>query len=288
MSLSFMSAAFPQMGKTKQTCIQRKQAHEPTMNPHASSSTRGAINGVSDRQAPVFGNRLLDSLSRPEIEWIAPGIRRVFLHRDQALAEAGEPLAYLYFPVDALVWSWAETTGTERPTSIATCGQRGVVGIGRALSVPNSDFCVSVISPGTAWRLPYEALESNLANGRSDLRRLLNRYAYMAMINGACRLACNSEHNIDQRLARWLLWVSDETGKPEVTITHQQLADVAAIRRPSVSLALSAFQRENIVRSQHGRLQILARERLEQNVCACYWEIRKNAEGVYDSSKREA
>lgn len=251
-----------------------------------STGTRGAINGVPERQAPVFGNRLLDSLPRTELEWIAPGIRRVFLHRDQSLAEANEPLTYLYFPVDALVWSWAETTGTERPTSIATCGQRGVVGIGRILGVPNSDFCVSVISPGTAWRLPYEALETQgAANGRGGLRRLLHRYAYMAMINGACRLACNSEHNIDQRLARWLLWVSDETGKPEVSITHQQLADVAAIRRPSVSLALSAFQRESIVRSQHGRLQVLGRERLEQIVCACYWEIRKNAEAVYDFSK---
>lgn len=244
------------------------------------ASNPATTNGV-DRRSPAFGNRLLDVLPRPELEAIAPGIRRVFFHRDQSLAAAGEPLGYLYFPVDALVWTWAETTGTERPTSVAATGHRGVLGIARSLGMPNTDFCVSVISPGTAWRLPFEALDA-LGNGRGLLRRLLQRYAYVSLIVTACRLACNSEHNIDQRLARWLLWVNDEASRPEVSITHQQLADIAAIRRPSVSLALSAFQREGLVKSQHGRLQVLGRERLEQIVCQCYWTIRKQMESVTD------
>ncbi|MBV9269585.1 MAG: winged helix-turn-helix domain-containing protein, partial [Candidatus Eremiobacteraeota bacterium] len=143
-----------------------------------------------------------------------------------------------------------------------------------------------VISPGTAWRLPFEALDAQ-GPGRGLLRRLLHRFAYVSMIVTACRLACNSEHNIDQRLARWLLWVHDETARPEISITHQQLADIAAIRRPSVSLALSAFQREGLVKSQHGRLQVLGRERLEQIVCPCYALIRSNVENVSDVALQE-
>jgi len=244
-----------------------------------------SVNGV-ERRGPVFGNRLLDTLPRAELEAIAPGVRRVFLHRDQRLAGDGETLAYLYFPVDALVWTWAETTGTERPTSIAATGHRGVLGIARALGVANTDYCISVISPGTAWRLPFEALNAQ-DHERGVLRRLLHRYAYVSMIITACRLACNSEHNIDQRLARWLLWVHDETARPEISITHQQRADIAAIRRPSVSLALSAFQREGLVKSQHGRLQVLGRERLEQIVCPCYWTIRNNMESVAEAVLQE-
>jgi hypothetical protein len=71
----------------------------------------------------------------------------------------------------------------------------------------------------------------------------------------------------------------------EFAITHQQIAEIAAIRRPSVSLALSQFQREGLIRSQHGRLRILDRERLEKLVCRCYWIIRDNADNVF---KRES
>jgi CRP-like cAMP-binding protein len=101
------------------------------------------------------------------------------------------------------------------------------------------------------------------------------------MLNAACRLACNSEHNIDQRLARWLLWVADESARAEFSITHQQIADIAAIRRPSVSLALSQFQRQGLVRTQHGRLHVVDRPRLEATVCPCYWIIKRNAEAVF-------
>jgi hypothetical protein len=173
-----------------------------------------------------------------------------------------------------------ETTGTERPTSVVTVGNRGMLEWNYVLEFDRGQTCMSVISPGAAWRLPIDVFNQQ-ANAHSALRRMLLRYANACILNAACRLACNSEHNIDQRLARWLLWVSDESGRAEFSITHQQIADVAAIRRPSVSLALSQFQREGLLRSQHGRLRILDREKLEQTVCRCYWQIRQNSEQVY-------
>jgi CRP-like cAMP-binding protein len=125
------------------------------------------------------------------------------------------------------------------------------------------------------------SVDQQHASMHSPLRRLLLRYANASILNAACRLACNSEHNIDQRLARWLLWVSDESSRSEFSITHQQIAEVAAIRRPSVSLALSQFQRDGLVRSQHGRLRIINRAGLEALVCRCYWIITGNAEGIF-------
>lgn len=228
----------------------------------------------------AFGNRILDALPAPEAERLAPSMRRVFLQRDQVVVRPGEPIAFLHFPVDAFGWSWTETTGTERPTSVLTVGQRGVLEWNRALDADRGQTCVTVISPGSAWRLPAEIFDQ-LDSTHSALRRLLLRFANASLLNGACRLACNSEHNIDQRLARWLLWVSDESGRPEFSITHQQIAEIAAIRRPSVSLALSAFQREGLVRSQHGRLHIVDRPALEALVCRCYWIIKANADAVF-------
>ena len=227
----------------------------------------------------VAGNRILDELGPGEVERLLPSLRRVFLQRDQMIVRPGDAIHHLHFPIDAFTWSWMDTTGSERPTSVMTVGSRGVLEWNVALGSERGQTCMSVISPGAAWRFPVEAFNQQPAN--SPLRRLLLRYADACILNAACRLACNSEHNIDQRLARWLLWVSDETGHAESSITHQQIADIAAIRRPSVSLALSQFQREGLVRSQHGRLRVLDRARLEQAVCRCYWQIRENSQHVF-------
>ena len=233
----------------------------------------------ADPGRALAGNRILDELGSNEVERLLPSLRRVFLQRDQMMVRPGDAIHNLHFPIDAFAWSWMDTTGSERPSSVMTVGSRGVLEWNMALEMERGQTCMSVISPGAAWRLPIEVFQQQPAN--SPLRRLLLRYASSCILNAACRLACNSEHNIDQRLARWLLWVADETGRAEFSITHQQIADIAAIRRPSVSLALSQFQREGLVRSQHGRLRVSDRERLEQSVCRCYWQIRENSERVF-------
>lgn len=227
------------------------------------------------------GNRILDALTRTELDQLTPFLRRVFLQRNQVVVRPGEPITALHFPIDAFAWSWDETTGAERPTSVLTAGHRGVVEWNKVLEADRGQTCVTILSPGSAWRLPVETFEQYCAHTQSPLRRLLLRYANACILNAAARLACNSEHNIDQRLARWLLWFADECNRAEFSITHQQIAEIAAIRRPSISLALSQFQRDGLVHSQHGRLRVLDRTKLEQMVCQCYWQIRQYSERVF-------
>jgi hypothetical protein len=244
---------------------------------------RSESRSLPEQHRLTFGNRILDALPFTDVERLVPFLRRVFLQRDQVVVKPSEPMPYLHFPIDAFAWSWMETTGTERPTSVLTVGHRGVLEWNRVLRSECGDCCVSILSPGTVWRLPAEIFEQFQSQPQSSLRRLLLRYAKASLLNAACRLACNSEHNIDQRLAGWLLWMADESARPEFSITHQQIAEIAAIRRPSVSLALSQFQRESFIRSQHGRLRIIDRSGLEAIVCRCYWIINQNSESVFEN-----
>lgn len=236
-------------------------------------SSRGIV-GSPAMQQGMFGNHLLDALPKDEIGQLSPHLRRVFLHRGQVLAAPEEAAEFVYFPIDALLWNWTTTTGAERPTSLLTIGRRGAMSLDTLLQMPSVHGTVSVLSPGSAWRVSRCALEVLTGSPDSPARRLLSRFAYSAFAVCAYRLACNSEHNVDRRLARWLLFIMDETGKPEASLTHQQIADVAAIRRPSVSLAFSDLQRRGIVRVHHGLVQILDRERLERETCPCYGAIR--------------
>ncbi len=217
-----------------------------------------------------------------EAERLVGSLRRIYVQRDQVLVRPGELMPYLHFPIDAFAWTWTETTKTERPTAVFSVGHRGVIEWNRVLGSVRGETCATIISGGSVWRLPIDIFEQLQPGLSSPLRRLMLRFANSLVLNAACRLACNSEHNMGERLARWLLWVADESARSEFSITHQQIADIAAIRRPSVSLALSQFQRQGIVRSHHGRLHILDRVRLEQMVCPCYWIMRHNAELVFN------
>jgi hypothetical protein len=231
-------------------------------------------------QHAMFGNNLLDALPKEDVARLSPHIRRVFLHRGQRLNSPGETPEFVHFPIDALVWSWTTTTGAERPTSLLTTGRRGAMSLDTLMDLPVTHAYVDVISPGSSWRISRGALETITRIADSPVRRMLTRFVYASFAVCAYRLACNSEHNVDRRLARWLLFIMDETGKPEASLTHQQIADVAAIRRPSVSLAFSDLQRRGIVRVHHGLVQILDRERLERETCVCYSAIRSALEDI--------
>lgn len=244
---------------------------------------RGPVRGiapVSPQAQAIFGNRLLDGLPREEAAKISPYIRRIFLHRGQELRWPEEQREFFYFPIDAFLWTWSDTTHTERPTSLLAVGRRGVVCLNKVFESLRTRTQNVVLSPGSAWRMHVAAFSALGDSMHSPLRRALSRFTHAAFAISCCRLACNSEHNVDKRLARWLLWIMDETGKPEVSLTHQQLADVAAIRRPSVSLAFSDLQRRGIVRVHHGFVQILDRERLERETCPCYEAISEIIEGA--------
>ncbi len=226
------------------------------------------IRGRVSASSSFFENRILDALPSDEAARLAPYLERVFLHRARVLDDAGEASRAVYFPVDALICSAINTTGTGRTSPLWLVGRRGGADVaGASLGLPLS-VETTVLCPGTSWRLDrsiYEAAETV----RAPLYRAMRRFERALFAVGAARLACNSEHNVDRRVARWLLFVADETGKPQAELTHQQLADLAAIRRPSVSLVFSDLARRGIVHVQHGLVQILDRERLEEEACPC-------------------
>jgi hypothetical protein len=222
---------------------------------------------VQDRKASVlFGNELLDRLPREDLGAIAPVLRRVFLPRASRIDEDGERPLGVYFPIDALLSSRISTTGTGRSSALSVIGRRGALDLTQSHFGPSIAVQTSVLSAGMAWHASCGDSEA--------LSGVLRSYEHALFAVGAARLACNAEHNVDRRVARWLLFCADETGKPQVQLTHQQLADMASIRRPSVSLAFSDLARRGIVDVRHGNVHIVDRERLERETCPCYYVIR--------------
>ena len=104
---------------------------------------------------------------------------------------------------------------------------------------------------------------------------ILSRYAVLQWMQIAQTAACNRLHEVQQRLARWLLMAQDRVDSASLPITHDFLATMLGTDRPSVSLAAAMLQRRNIIAYTRGSIKILNRKKLEGFACECYGIIQQ-------------
>jgi CRP-like cAMP-binding protein len=103
----------------------------------------------------------------------------------------------------------------------------------------------------------------------------LNRYVLIQGLQVAQIAACNRLHEVEQRLARWLLMCQDRIGSAELPVTHEFLAQMLGTGRPSVSLAAGILQRAGMIENIRGTVKILNRKALEGSACECYAAMRQ-------------
>ena len=233
-------------------------------------------------QAPTFSrNELLSALPPAELEHLCPLLTRVRWVSGQSLHEAGERIDQVFFVEEGLASIVAEVEGGGGiGTEVGLIGREGMVGLPALLgSRPVSfDRCM-VQMPGAAQRMTTEALRDSM-DALPVLRRLLLQAleAFMAQVSQTA--ACNSQHNLTQRLARWLLIARDRVDEDELLLTQEFLSKMLAVRRSGVTVALQSLQATGTVSQRRGRILICDRPGLEAAACACYGRVKAFAETV--------
>ena len=81
--------------------------------------------------------------------------------------------------------------------------------------------------------------------------------------------ACNRLHEVNERLARWLLMSADRVGSNSVPLTQEFLAQMLGTRRSSVTVAAGMLQKAGLITHSRGDVQIIDRPNLEA-ACECY------------------
>ena len=148
-------------------------------------------------------------------------------------------------------------------------GSEGIVGAEALLGARVSGHQAIVQVPGTALRIG--AAECKMAFDQSPaVRAVFMRFIEALLYLAAQTAACNRLHNIEQRLARWLLMAHDRLQTDIMPMTHEFLASMLGVRRAGVSETAGELQRSALIRYHHGRLGIVDREGLEAAACECY------------------
>ncbi|MES2533151.1 MAG: Crp/Fnr family transcriptional regulator [Pseudomonadota bacterium] len=199
---------------------------------------------------------------------------QVALVQQVVLAEEGEPVTHVYFPIRGFISLAASVQGSIG-VEVGMVGAEGVLGAQVGFGTPTAQFQSHVQGPGTAWRVQADAFCIEIARSGS-LRRLLNKYLYVVTVQLATSAACMHFHQIGPRLARWLLMCQDRTRSDTFQITHESLAATLGVRRVGVTTAASAFQRADLIRYHRGVLSVLDRKGLEAASCGCY-EVNEKA-----------
>lgn len=218
-------------------------------------------------------NVILLAASDSDYRTLRPHLEYVALPNRLVLHEAGGKVDFAYFPNRGLV-SLVVAMEDGKTAEAGVVGNEGFIGIPAAVGLSTSPLQAVVQIKGHGFRIQAGALQRALES-TPHLQLLLSRYAVVQGMQIAQTAACNRLHNIEQRLARWLLTTQDRVESEFLPITHDFLATMLGTNRSSVTLAAGILQRKKLIEYTRGAVTIVNRKKLESSACECYRTIRQ-------------
>ena len=225
-------------------------------------------------------NHLLEGLPRKTRNEFLEECEPVALAFGTVLCQRDRSYRHVYFPLGGFV-SMVATVGNHAPLEIALIGNEGMLGATLVLGVNKARLQGIVQGAGTALRMPASRFRRALRE-RPALSNVIRRYLYVVLTQLSQSAACARFHEVEARLARWLLLTHDRAHTDRFALTHQYLADMLGVRRSAVTIAAGTLQRRNLIRYARGKIEVIDREGLEAASCECYRALVGDYERMFD------
>ena len=156
-------------------------------------------------------------------------------------------------------------------------GRLGFVGVPAVLGTGYSINRCVVEVPGEALQLDAgDAVVAMKAN--AAIRQRLMNYVQALLVQNSQTALCNARHELEERLARWLLLAQDRLEGNVIPLTHDLFSMALGVRRAGVTTSLTKLEREGAIKKARGEIKIVNRELLSEKSCECYRVIA----GEYD------
>lgn len=226
-------------------------------------------------------NLLLAALPVEERERLLPRLERVPLVLKDVLYDQNECIRYVYFPTSGVV-SLLCTTDEGMSIEVGTAGREGMMGVPVFLGVDASLNKTLVQVAGEALRLKAEEFRE-AARHPSRLHDLMLLYVHARMTQMSLSIGCNRFHNVEKRLARWLLTMQDCARAGEFKLTQDIISRMIGAQRPHVSTAANSLHQRGLIHNGHGRINILDRDGLLKVACTCYQYSKASFDLLFNS-----
>jgi CRP-like cAMP-binding protein len=223
---------------------------------------------MQDQPRPPNENNILSRLPPEDYERIAHDLVPVELQHGKVIQEAGEPIEYVYFPLNSMVSLISQTPSGES-VEVGIVGYEGVAGISAVLGVDESPHEGLVQIADGALRMSVQALREEFKRA-GKFHDMLLRYTQSLLLHTSQVAACNRLHSVSERLARWLLMSDDRCDCDDLPFTQEFLSLMLGVRRASVTEAALVLHAESYINYRRGHIQIIDRAGLLDFTCDCY------------------
>lgn len=219
---------------------------------------------------PCLRNRLLSLLPQPELHDLLNDLEPVDLPRGTIIAQANQIIEHVYFLCSGIGSVVTASREGQRAES-GMFGREGFAptsaGVGGHISVHEVLMQVA----GNGFRISLAALLGRLPSNPA-FTALLAKFIQTFSTQISFTALCNANHQVDHRLARWLLMCHDRVDTDEIELTHDFISLMLAVRRPSVTTAIHVLEGQKLVVAERGRITIRDRRRLEEFAGSVYGE----------------
>ncbi len=233
--------------------------------------------------ASKFRNTILRNLDADAIARLA--LRPIHFEVRHEIEFPGNPVAHLFFVEEGMA-SQTTTFDDGSQVEVGMFGYEGVIGVSALMGTKRSLNRIYTQIEGSGYSASLTAAKKEFLRG-DRFQTLALSYVQAQLVQAMQSAGCNAKHNVEQRLARWLLMCADRVHRDHFQMPHEFMADMLGSSRPTVSLAAGALKEEGLIEYARGSIRILNSAALEHRSCECYHIIKDHLDNYaeFDSGK---
>jgi CRP-like cAMP-binding protein len=213
-------------------------------------------------------NIMLSQLPLEEYAALAKHLVPVDLPLEKKLSEPNQPIEFIYFLNSGLISTDVVTLKGEQ-VEVGLIGREGFSGLAALLDQPQMSHSVTMQGIGEGLRIRSAVVRAEFLKG-GTLQKLVHAFAYLQLVQITQSVLCNRMHEVEARLARWLVSSADRMESEHLQLTQEFLSQMLGVQRSTVTVAAGELQRKGFIGYSRGRIHIIDRPGLVLRACECY------------------
>lgn len=217
-----------------------------------------------------FTNSILKNLDADTIGRLQ--LRQVQLEVRHSLEAPGEPIRDIFF-LESGIASVTTQFKDGFEVEAGMYGYDSLSGISAFMGARESLNASYIQIAGHGYSCKIKRAAEEFDRG-GEFRSLALRAVQAQFVQSMQSAGCNAHHDLEPRLARWLLLVADRTQTTTFALSHEFISTMLGARRSTVSIAAGSLKRRGLIEYTRSNIHILDRNGLESKACECYRVLR--------------
>ena len=191
----------------------------------------------------TFKNTLLRALDSESIGRLR--LQPIKFDTEYQLEFPGDTIDHLYFVEEGMA-SITTTFSNGAQVEVGMCGFESVVGVSALMGTKRSLNRIYTQIAGRGYGCVLDAAKREFNRG-GLFQSLALRYAQTQLVQAMQSAGCNAQHEVGQRLARWLLICADRAQTTTFKMSQEYLSHMLGNSRVSVSQAAAMLKKEGFL-----------------------------------------